>query len=122
MEATPLPTTAASSVHPVSAASNCPATSVSHDVRFSLPSRCSATTRILSDIFVPRNQSVGQASPFAVPNTQQRAANRALHQKPRRIDHRPNLDAAINEGQKNQVCPQQQLAHRHQHGALLFIS
>src|SRR3989441_1593769 len=42
---TPLPTIAASSSQPVSAASACPAVSVSHETRFSLPSRCSTTTR-----------------------------------------------------------------------------
>src|SRR5437879_1419937 len=50
MDAAPLPTTAASSVHPVAAAIACPAVMVSHETRFNLPSRCSTTTRIVSAI------------------------------------------------------------------------
>ena len=48
--ATPLPTTAASSAHPVWAAMACAPVRVSHETRFSLPSRCSTTTRIVSAI------------------------------------------------------------------------
>src|SRR6185437_5023974 len=44
------PTTAASSGQPVCAAMACPAVSVSHETRFSLPSRCSTTTRMVSAI------------------------------------------------------------------------
>ena len=50
IDATPPPTTAASSVHPVAAAIACPAVMVSHETRFSFPSRCSTTTRIVSAI------------------------------------------------------------------------
>src|SRR5947209_20225814 len=43
----PLPKTAASTVQPVSAAMACAAATVSQETRFSLPSRCSTTTRIV---------------------------------------------------------------------------
>src|SRR5512146_3346536 len=48
----PLPRTAASRAQPVCAAMACPAVSVSQETRFSLPSRCSTTTRIVSAIRV----------------------------------------------------------------------
>ena len=44
----PRPTTAASSVQPVSAARAWPAVRVSQETRFSLPSRCSTMTRIVN--------------------------------------------------------------------------
>src|SRR5579864_6657517 len=47
----PLPKTAASIVPPVSAAIACAAVTVSHETRFSFPSRCSAITRIVSAMF-----------------------------------------------------------------------
>src|ERR1700691_2888558 len=57
MAATPEPTTAASSVSPVWAAMAWPAAMVSHETRFSLPSRCSTTTRIVFAIkSVPGSQ------------------------------------------------------------------
>src|SRR6266852_3367736 len=50
MPAIPLPNTAPSTVQPVSAAMAWAAAMVSRETRFSLPSRCSATTRIVSAI------------------------------------------------------------------------
>src|SRR5579862_8047107 len=50
MDAAEPPTTAASSDQPVAAAIACPAVMVSHETRFSFPSRCSTTTRIVSAI------------------------------------------------------------------------
>src|SRR5258708_14337453 len=57
-----------------------------------------------------------------MPDSEQRAADRSLHQKPEGIKERANLDAAIDKSQKDQVSPQQQLAHRHQDCAFFFIS
>ena len=57
----PPPTTAASTVQPVCLASACAPVSVSKETRFSLPSRCSAITRIVSAIssVLARAPSVG---------------------------------------------------------------
>src|ERR1039458_9838896 len=52
MSPTPLPATAASSVQPVSAAIACAPVMVSQETRFSLPSRCSTTTRMVSAISI----------------------------------------------------------------------
>src|SRR5258707_15568825 len=50
-----LPKTAASTVASMAAAIDCAPVMVSHETRFSLPSRCSTTTRIVFaiDIFAP---------------------------------------------------------------------
>ena len=53
MVTTLAPTTTASRGHPVTTAMAWPAVMVSQETRLSLPSRCSTTTRIVSDIMSP---------------------------------------------------------------------
>src|SRR6202166_4776856 len=127
MALTPSPTTAASSVHPVSVAIACPAASVSQETRLSLPSRCSATTRMVSGIYLREklgriSQSLlGKGAPLYPPNYQQGQTNGALQQRPVRVQVRAALDAAIYERKKNQVGPEQQLANGHKNPALSLI-
>src|SRR5215813_722062 len=89
MAPTPAPKTAASTVPPVSAAMACAAATVSHETRFNLPSRCSATTRIVSAMVFAiefseslpllldvanRDQHQGQKNVYAEQGAHQRAS------------------------------------------------
>src|SRR5215813_666013 len=97
MAPTPAPKTAPSMVQPVSAAMACAAAIVSHETRFNLPSRCSATTRIVSAMIFAIEGSDSLPLLLDVANRDQHQSQQNVHAEQSAHQRASSLDVPLHE-------------------------